>query len=185
MWKMIADADGPARRTLLGAALIKFATGLAVIWGTINIYFFSALKHQGAKIDQSTSSIVLLIALIPSSFAMLAANPFSRLVGYKFAVRIAALLFILSPMVLNYAFNMETFAVFWLVIPLIAFCLESIPVLNCLWTQFPRDLNKVSGIAILFFSLGMIFWNFVFLFIVNPHNIQAEIDANGLPIFPK
>jgi len=44
------------------------------------------------------------------------------------------------------------------------------PVINCLWTHFPRDLSKVSGIAVLMFSLGMIFWNLLFLFIVNPDN---------------
>jgi len=176
MWKMFINADREARLTLIGGLLIKFATGLAAIWGSCNIYFFSTLKHQGLQIDESTNSIVLLFGLIPSCFAVLAANPFARLVGYKSAVRIAALLFILSPMVLNYVFNKITFTIFWIVLPLVAFCLGAIPVLNCLWTQFPRDLSKVSGLAVLFFSLGMIFWNLVFLFIANPNNIKAEID---------
>lgn len=34
-------------------------------------------------------------------------------------------------------------------------------------------------------SVGMIFWNLIFLYIVNPDNIGAEIDENGIPIFPE
>jgi hypothetical protein len=101
---------------------------------------------------------------------VLAANPFARLVGYKNAIRLAAILFTLSPMVLNLALNKLTFTIFWLVMPLIAFCLGAIPIVNCLWTQFPRDLSKVSGLAVMSFSIGMILWNLVFVFIANPNN---------------
>lgn len=34
------------------------------------------------------------------------------------------------------------------------------------------------------FSMGMIFWNIVFLFIVNPDNLSTVIDENDIPIFP-
>jgi hypothetical protein len=47
MWNMFVEADREAKLTLIGALIIKFATGLAVIWGSINIYFFSTLKHLG------------------------------------------------------------------------------------------------------------------------------------------
>ncbi len=49
--------------------------------------------------------------------------------------------------------------------------------------MFPKDLNKVSGFAILFFSLGMIVWNLVFLQIVNPDNQPAVIDEQKQAYF--
>lgn len=88
-------------------------------------------------------------------------------------------------MVINIHFSIATFAIFWLVIPLTAFCLGAIPVLNCLWTQFKKDLSKISGVAIMGLSIGMIFWNILFLYIVNPDNIGAEMTQNGIPIFPE
>jgi MFS family permease len=173
---MITTADREAKLTLIGAVLIKFATGLAAIWGTCNVYFFSYLKHHGEVVDIKTNSILLLCALIPTCLAVLLSNPFARLVGYKTAVRICAIVFVISPLMINFTFSTSMFALFWLVIPLSCFCLGAIPVLNCLWTHFRKDLSKISGVAVMAFSIGMIFWNLVFLFIVNPDNIGAEID---------
>jgi hypothetical protein len=173
MWKMIASADREAKLTLLGAVLIKFSTGLAAIWGTCNVYFFSYLKHQGYEVNLRINSIILLCALIPTCLAVLLSNPFARLVGYKMAVRLSALFFLISPMMINFKFDITIFAFFWLVMPLCCFCLGAIPVLNCLWTHFKKDLSKISGVAVMAFSVGMIFWNLVFLFIVNPDNLGA------------
>lgn len=70
-------------------------------------------------------------------------------------------------------------------IPILSFLIAGIPLLNCLWTQFPKDLNKISALAILMFSLGLIFWNLCFMFMINPNNIKAKIDRSGIPIFPE
>jgi hypothetical protein len=43
----------------------------------------------------------------------------------------------------------------------------------------------VSGLAVVGFSLGIIFWNLIFLFIANPQNIGADINEHNLPIFPE
>ncbi len=176
MLNMITSADRSARLTLIGAVMIKFATGLAAIWGTTNVYFFSYLKHNGFEINVKTNSTILLCALIPTCVAVLLSNPFARLVGYKTAVRISAFVFLISPLIINIRFSVAIFAVFWLVVPLSCFCLGAIPVLNCLWTHFKKDLSKISGVAVMAFSVGMIFWNLVFLFIVNPNNLGAVID---------
>ncbi|MEN9486121.1 MAG: hypothetical protein RJB37_4001, partial [Pseudomonadota bacterium] len=78
--KMITEADPAAKRTLLGAVLIKFATGLAAIWGTCNVYFFSHLKHTHTEVTLRTNSTILLCALLPTALAVLLSNPFARLV---------------------------------------------------------------------------------------------------------
>lgn len=128
---------------------------------------------------------MLLFAIVPLSIVILLANPFSRLVGYKIAIRMWCFIYILSPMMINFSLTTTTFAIFWLLIPISSFCMASVPIINCLWTQFPRDLNKISGLAILMFSLGMIFWNLVFMAIVNPENIKSVVDEQSIPIFPK
>lgn len=71
----------------------------------------------------------------------------------------------------------------FLFFPMVCFSLSAIPIINCLWSQFPRDLNKVSGAAIHFFSLGMITWNILFFKIVNPNNLKAQIDTQNQPYF--
>lgn len=79
-------------------------------------------------------------------------------------------------MVINLKLNLITFVVFWMVIPITCFWMSGVPLINCLWTQFPKDLNKVSGVAILVFSLGLIFWNLLFMMVVNPSNEKAQMD---------
>jgi hypothetical protein len=181
---MFMAADSKAKRTLIGASLIKFSGSLSVIWGSVNVYFFSYLKHQGEIIDATTNSKLLLYAIIPAIVSVMLANPFSRLVGYRNAIRTCAIVFLLSPMAINWKFNITMFGIFWMIIPILCFCIAGIPLLNCLWTQFPKDLNKISGLAILNFSLGMIFWSLLFMYLINPENIKAMIDPSGLPIFP-
>ena len=185
MLKMFQTADSKAKRTLIGASLIKFSGALSLIWGSVNVYFFSYLKQHGEDIDSTTNSKLLLYAMIPAIISVMIANPFSRLVGYRNAIRTCAIVFILSPMAINYKFNLTMFGIFWMIIPILCFCISGIPLLNCLWTQFPKDLNKISALAITMFSLGMIFWNLCFMFMINPDNIGAEIDSTGLPIFPE
>lgn len=152
---------------------MKFAGGLALIWGTCNIYFFSYLKHQGEAIDSTTNSKLLLWAVLPLVMTVPLANPYARKVGYRTAIRSCAVLFLISPQIINLTLNTTTFAVFWMIIPICCFCMSGIPLINCLWTQFPKDLNKVSGIVILVSSVGMIVWNILFMMLVNPDNTMA------------
>jgi len=114
---------------------------------------------------------------------VLLATRFSSYLGYKTVIRICAVLFTLMPLVLNFKFNFVTLAVFFVFFPITCFSLSAIPIINCLWSQFPKDLNKVSGAAILFFSLGMITWNIIFFKVVNPDNLKADIDEENQAYF--
>ena len=180
---MLSIADRDAKITLLGAIIAKFATGLATTWTNSNVYFVSQLKHKGYHPTQSTYSIIFLCALIPASIAVLISMPLAKYFGYKKVIRTSALIFLLSPLVLNFTFTPETFTIFWLVLPLSCFCIGATPILNCLWTQFRNNLSTASGILLISFSLGTIFWNLVFMYIINPNNVKAEIDENNIPIF--
>lgn len=133
----------------------------------------SYLKNTGSEVTSKTNSFLLLCVIIPTSIFVLIATKFSSYMGYKAVIRWCAVIFSLSPLVINISLNLFTLAFFFLLVPMSCFALSSIPILNCLWSQFPRDLNKVSGSAVLFFSLGMITWNIIFFQIVNPDNKPA------------
>lgn len=168
---MLKNADKPARLTFVGTALIKFATSVIGIWGTINIYFFSYLHNNGTEITPRTNSAIMLCAILPSALFILLATRCTRYFGYKTVIRTSAFIFSLSPYLINIWLNIFTVGLFFLFIPVTCFAISSIPILNCLWSQFPNDLNKVSGSAVLFFALGMVVWNIVFTNVVNPHNV--------------
>jgi len=156
--------------------MVKFATGIIGVWGTINLYYLSYLKNTGTDVTSKTNSFLLLCVIIPISIFVLIATKFSSYMGYKAVIRWCAVIFSLSPLIINIKLNLFTLAFFFLLVPMSCFALSSIPILNCLWSQFPKDLNKVSGSAVLFFSLGMITWNIIFFQIVNPENKPAVID---------
>ena len=167
---MLKQADRPALLTLLGASLVKFATGIIGIWGATNIYFFSYLKHHGTNITPFTNSLILLCAIIPSSFAMLFSTRLSKLFGYQSVIRVCGVVFAVVPYIINIRMDLFVLGLCYLVIPVSCLSISSVPVLNCLWSQFPTHLNKVSGIAVLFFALGTIVFNVIFVQMTNPHN---------------
>lgn len=105
MIKMLKEADSPALKTLAGTALIKLATGIISIWGTINIYFFSYLRNKGTEITPMTNSIIMLCVLIPSSFSVLISTRLTNLFGYKTIIRVCGLIFAFSPFLINFGMN--------------------------------------------------------------------------------
>lgn len=55
------------------------------------------------------------------------------------------------------------------------FALGSVPILNCMWTQFPKSKNKVTAILVIMFGVGGILWNLIFMHMINPTNQSATI----------
>ena len=125
----------------------------------------------------------MLCGILPICLTVPIANPFSRWVGHKNAIRFFSFLFMLSPLMLNFWFTTFSYALFWMVIPITCFLMAAIPLLNCLWTQFPNDLSKISALAVVMFSIGMIVWNLLFMELVNPDNLPATVDEKGVPFF--
>lgn len=105
MITMLKEADSSARKTLLGTAFIKLATGVITIWGTINIYFFSYLRNSGTKITPMTNSIIMLCVLVPSAFSVLLSTRLTSIFGYKTVIRVCALVFAFTPFLINFGMN--------------------------------------------------------------------------------
>lgn len=159
-----------AIKTLIGVIMIKFTTGVISSWGSINLYILSYFHYQGVMINSHTNSIIILSVVIPISFLILLATKLSDRFGYETVIRICAIIFLLSPLVIYYKFTFYTLVIFCFFLPSSAFAISSIPVLNVLWTQFPKAKNMVTAIATISFGLGGVFWNFMFTLYVNPLN---------------
>ena len=183
MLKMLREADRPALLTLLGTILAKFAAGILGIWGATNIYFFSYLKNHGTNITAMTNSIILLCTIIPSTLSMIFATTLAKRFGYKKVIRVCGILFALLPYTINIHINLFVLAFCYLVVPISCLSISSIAILNCLWSHYPKHLNKVSGIAVLAYSLGSIVFNLLFVTFTNPDNQAAIIDEDKQAYF--
>lgn len=159
-----------ALKTLIGVIMIKLTTGVISSWGSINLYILSYFHHEGVAITSHTNSIVILSVVIPISFLILLATRLSDKFGYETVIRVCAALFLLSPLVIYYKFTFYTLVIFCFFLPACAFAISSIPVINILWTQFPKAKNMVTAIATISFGIGGVIWNYMFTLYVNPQN---------------
>lgn len=137
MIQSIKDIPKEAAFTLLGVVLIKFSTGVITCWGSINLYIMSYFYFQGYQISQLTNSVMILLMIIPMSLLTLFATKLSDRFGYEKVIKVCGYIFFLSPFVMYFWFNMFTLSFFCMFLPISSFAISSIPVINCLWTQFP------------------------------------------------
>jgi hypothetical protein len=50
------------------------------------------------------------------------------------------------------------------------FALGSVPILNCMWVQFPKSKNKITATLVVAFGIGTTVWNILFMHMINPNN---------------
>jgi Na+/melibiose symporter-like transporter len=124
-------------KSLLGALIIKFSTSVTSCWGNINLYFLSMFYNDGHRITSATNSLILCISVIPMIISLLFATKLCNKFGYVFIIRLCCIIFFISPLVNLFVFSIYSFIIFCVVIPGSAFALSSIPILNCMWSQFP------------------------------------------------
>ena len=115
--------------------------------------------------------------------ALIVATRLCNRFGYVFIIRISCLFLFLSPLTSIFVFSPFTFVLFSIVIPGSAFALSSIPVLNCMWTQFPESKNKVTALLVIAFGLGGIVWNLLFMHMINPNNEPAIHKHDNINFF--
>lgn len=76
----------------------------------------------------------------------------------------------ICPLINILTFSIFTFVVFSIIIPGTMFAISSIPILNCMWTQFPEAKNKITAVLVVAFGVGSILWNLLFMHMINPLN---------------
>lgn len=163
--------------------MITLGGGLLASWGNTNIYFFSYFYLQGTNITHSTNSFVILSIVLALSFMMIASIKLRKILSFEKLIQLCALVFLLSPLIVQISFNIYTFTIFCLTIPSGVFAVCAIPMINCLWSYYPHALNKMTAAMIVSFCIGGAFWNVIFLHLVNPSNKMALISANDLTFF--
>ena len=172
-----------AKKTLIGVVLIKLSTGIISTWGSINLYLLSYFHQQGESVSSSTNSLLLLGIVVPTSLIILIAPAISNRIGYELTIKLCGWIFLVSPQLLIMKTTVLTTWIFGLLIPCSCFAVSTIPLFNCMWTQFPQHRNKVTSVAVTCFSLGGILWNTLFTILVNPNNLKTTIEEEGMQFF--
>jgi hypothetical protein len=66
-----------------------------------------------------------------------------------------------------------SFIIFYLVINATGFALVVYPLLNCIWSHYPKQEGKISGLLMGVFSFGIILNILMITGISNPDNDEA------------
>lgn len=72
-----------------------------------------------------------------------------------------------------------------IIIPASMLGMSIVPIMNCIWTQFPDSKNKMTAIIVFFYGAGSMLWNIIFLHQINPLNREATIKDGDLYFFDK
>lgn len=69
--------------------------------------------------------------------------------------------------------------------PICSFAISSVPIINCLWTQYPKSKNKAMAVAVICFGVGGVIWNYFFTKLVNPQNETTTVidPVTGMSFF--
>lgn len=70
-------------KCLIGACLIEFSLGFFVIWGKVNIYFYSYFKHFQPDLPYNYNFIIGSIIAIPMVLSSLVSLKLASYFGYK------------------------------------------------------------------------------------------------------
>jgi hypothetical protein len=124
----------------------------------------------------------MLVSVIPMVIALVFATNLCNRYGYEFVLRVCSFIFFLAPLVNLICFRLDTFVIFSIIIPGSMFALGSVPILNCMWTQFPESKNRITAALVVAFGVGSIVWNLLFMHMINPTN-EAAVEHGDISYF--
>jgi hypothetical protein len=156
---------------MVGSLLIQFSAGLIPVWGNANLYFLSYFKNNGEKVGKDSNSWILLATVVPMCFFIVFSTKLSNYFGYTRMIRMCAILYFLSYLVIYIKFNMVICTIFLLIIPITVNSMSFVPMYNCLWSYYMNKKNMVTGFVLLSYGISGILFNVMFLHLVNPDNL--------------
>ncbi len=104
-------------------------------------------------------------------------------IGYAQFIRIAALIYALSPFALYFSFTFPMYVIFGLIVPVTALTLNFVPITRCIWGHFLKHKNKATGALLISQAIGGVAWNAIFTHTINPDNENPELTIDTIPIF--
>jgi hypothetical protein len=157
-------------QTAIGSYLLHVTAGITTIWGSTNIYYLSYFHYQDSSINANTNSIILISIIIPLSLILVLSTKVCDSLGYTKTIRLCAIVFFLSQIIIYIKFSLVLFVIFSLLIPVSCITVSLIPTLNLLWSHFLEKKSICTAINLVFLGLGTIAWNIAFTVLVNPDN---------------
>ena len=155
---------------MIGSLLIQFSAGLIPVWGNANLYFLSYFKNNHEHVDKDTNSWILLATVIPMSIFIVFSAKLSNYFGYTNFIKMCAVIYFLSYLVIYIEFNMTICTIFLLIIPITVNTMSFVPMYNCLWSYFMDKKSTVTGYALVSYGISGALFNVLFLQLVNPDN---------------
>lgn len=80
---------------------------------------------------------------------------------------------------------MYVFIISSIIIPASMLGMSIVPILNCIWTQYPESKNKMTALLVFAYGAGTMIWNIILLHQINPLNREATIKDGDLYFFGK
>lgn len=154
--------------TGIGSCLLHITAGITTIWGSTNIYYLSYFHETDPSINEDTNSYILISIIVPLSIVLLLSTKVCDYLGYTKAIRLCAIIFFVSQVIMHLKFTLVLFTVFTLTIPVSCITVSLIPAINLLWSHFPRQKSICTAVTLVFLGLGTIIWNVAFISLVNP-----------------
>lgn len=159
--------------TAIGSYLLHITAGITTIWGSTNVYYLSYFHYRDRSIDGNTNSIILISVIIPLSIILVLSNKVCDKLGYTKTIKLCAIIFFFSQLIMYIKFSLILFTIFTLLIPVSCITISLIPTLNLLWSHFLNKKSICTAVNLVFLGLGTILWNIVFVALVNPDNEEA------------
>lgn len=92
----------------------------------------------------------------------------SNYFGYTKMIKICALTYILSYLVIYIQFTIITCTIFLLIIPITVNSMSFVPMYNCLWSYYTNRKSLVTGYVLVSYGISGVIFNVLFLHLVNP-----------------
>ena len=166
------------REAFFGALLVKFGGGGVLLWGQLSTYVFSFYYGERDGFSGLTYSQIQICAIVltlPSAFAMLFSANLSERLGHVRFIRLTVLVYLVLLFFASLARNVVQFLILYVGVSYTAFSFYTIPVINCVWSHFPKLSGRVTGYAFLCHQLSAFVYSFVLTALMNPRNEAADV----------
>lgn len=164
------------RNCCIGVFLFKFATGVIILWGQVNIYLMSYFYSFNNALKISRANLLINIATIPTLIAMIFSVQIAQRVGFSLLIRVCSVMFTVGILLSSLTKSFEHFIFCYLGISGTSYGLACIPSLTCLWSYFERtNYRKATGYAFFFFGMSSLLFTFIIYLVLNPNNEDGTI----------
>lgn len=154
----------------VSSIFISLATAITTVWSAANVYYLSLFKYQHSHITSYTNSLILLATVVFLTLSLLASTNIIKKIGSSQTIKLLSLIVFCSQFAIFVKFNLTIFVIFSVIIPTCCLYVSLIPNLNLLWTHYVRRKSICTAISVILLDLGSIFWNILFVYLVNPNN---------------